>query len=421
MAYTREKKTKDGRRYYEIEVSRGRGKGCISRRWYVPDGWSNRAIKHELMKVCAELERKVEDGEVVSRQDVKTQKEAEILEKQKIKTVKQYVENVFMPTKEVIISENARASYQSNLDKHIYPALGDYPLQDVSPVMIQKFLLDFQKNHAHSTCIKIYNIINGIFGMAFLDDTIEKNPMMKVKRPVPKKDEKGKNDMEKALTVEKLNYVLDCVKSEPLKWQAYILLAADSAARRGELCGACWSDIDWREQTITFSRNLQYTSEKGVYLTTPKNGKSRVVDIGQDTLDVLKRLQREQSRSCISKYIFTQEGSAEPMFPQSPNRYFQRFAKKYGIQNFHPHTLRHTSASISITSGGDVVSVSERLGHSDTAVTLRMYAHANPESVRKAGQAVRDALRAAMIHNTEPDHKQLEDFSGTFQLKERGA
>ena len=83
------------------------------------------------------------------------------------------------------------------------------------------------------------------------------------------------------------------------------------------------------------------------------------------------------------------------MHPQSPTRYFKKFGKKYGIPNFHPHLLRHSSASVAITNGADVVSVSERLGHSDTAVTLRMYAHANEESIRRAGQTVRDALRNA--------------------------
>ena len=68
--------------------------------------------------------------------------------------------------------------------------------------------------------------------------------------------------------------------------------------------------------------------------------------------------------------------------------------ERYGIADFHPHKLRHSSASIAITNGADVVSVSERLGHSDTAVTLRMYAHANAESIRRAGQTVRDALKA---------------------------
>lgn len=101
-----------------------------------------------------------------------------------------------------------------------------------------------------------------------------------------------------------------------------------------------------------------------------------------------------QSSKCISQWVFTQDGSADPMHPQSPTRFFTKFGRRYGIENFHPHKLRHTSASIALTNGADVVSVSERLGHSDTAVTLRMYAHANEESIRRAGQVVRDALKA---------------------------
>ena len=96
----------------------------------------------------------------------------------------------------------------------------------------------------------------------------------------------------------------------------------------------------------------------------------------------------------ISKYVFTQDNSPDIMHPQSPTRYFKKFGQRYGIKDFHPHKLRHTSASLAITNGADVVSVSERLGHSDTAVTLRMYAHANEESIRRAGQIVRDALKA---------------------------
>lgn len=83
------------------------------------------------------------------------------------------------------------------------------------------------------------------------------------------------------------------------------------------------------------------------------------------------------------------------MHPQSPTRYFHKIGERLGISNFHPHLLRHTSASISITNGADVVSVSQRLGHSDTAITLRLYAHANEESIRRAGQTVRDALKDA--------------------------
>ena len=171
-------------------------------------------------------------------------------------------------------------------------------------------------------------------------------------------------------------------------------LAADSGARRGELCGLWWPDIDWMESTITIRRNLQYTPQAGIYETSPKNGKVRVVDIGLETLGLLRKLYTEQAGTCISRYVFTQDGTPEPMHPQSPTRYFKKFGTKYGVPNFHPHLLRHSSASIALTNGGDVVSTPERLGHSDTAVTLRMYTHANQESIWRNGQIVRDALKA---------------------------
>ena len=164
--------------------------------------------------------------------------------------------------------------------------------------------------------------------------------------------------------------------------------------RRGEACGLQWTDIDFKGGSVTILRNLQYTSSAGVYVDTPKNRKSRSVDIGPEVIALLRRLQTEQASKCISKWVFTQDGSADPMHPQSPTRYFKKFGKQYDIKDFHPHKLRHTSASLALTNGADIVSVSERLGHSDTAVTLRMYAHANEESIRRAGQIVRDALKA---------------------------
>jgi|GEM_PF-4890599 len=62
------------------------------------------------------------------------------------------------------------------------------------------------------------------------------------------------------------------------------------------------------------------------------------------------------------------------------------------IENFHPHLLWHTSASLALTSGADIKSTADRLGHSE-AVLLKKYAHSNHESIRRAGQAVRDAVK----------------------------
>ena len=395
MASIKQMETKDGKRFFQICVSRGYGKSPYKTRWYWPDGWSKRTAEREVNKVAAEFELQCSKGEVLNRAE-KKQREAEAqAEAAKLKTVRQYADGVYMPTKEATFSENARSSYRLFLDKHIFPVIGESLLIDVSPAMITKLLIDFQKaGYAHASAVKLYNILNGIFEMAFLDDSIPMNPMMKVKRPAPRKDENIQDESEKAFTVQELNKVLDCVKQEPLKWQVYINLAADSACRRGELCGLWWSDIDWDAGTVTIRRNLQYTPAKGIYAAAPKNGKVRTVDVGPETLNLLRQLRAAQAQSCISQWVFTQEGSAEPMHPQSPTRYFMKFGKRYGIPDFHPHKLRHSSASIAITNGADVASVSERLGHSDTAVTLRMYAHANEESIRRAGQTVRDALKA---------------------------
>lgn len=395
MASTKLMETKDGRRFFKITVSRGRGQSPYTTRWYWPDGWSKRAAERELAKQAAAFELACSRGEVLTRADIRRKEAEEQAEAAKLKTVRQYADGVYMPTKETTLSENARSSYRMFLDRHILPILGDTLLTEATPAMLTKLLVDFQRTgKSHATCVKLYNILNGLFQMAFLDDSIQINPMLKVKRPVPRKDEAAVDEAEKAYTVDEMRRILKCLKEEPLKWRTYITLMADTGIRRGEACGLNWSDVDFNTLTVTVRRNLQYTPSAGVYEAAPKNGKARVVDIGADTAVLLKQLRSEQASTCMSRYVFTQDGSPEPMHPQTPTRYFRKFGKRYGVEDFHPHKLRHTSASLAITNGADVVSVSERLGHSDTAVTLRMYAHANEESIRRAGQTVRDALRA---------------------------
>ena len=377
-----------------VQASRGRDRR-VKRTWRTEPGWSARTRERELNKFAAQLENELASGAVSTKKEADEAARLAALEAAKLKTLQQYTDGVFMPTKAATFSENARSSYQQNLEKHILPALGDFLITEISSAMISKLLLDFQKKgYSHASAVKLYNILNGIFKMAFKDDTITTNPMLKVDRPAPRKDERAKDETEKAYTVQQLRYILQCVEQEPLKWQTYIGLVADTGIRRGEACGLEWADIDWRNETITIHQNAQYTAEKGVYITSPKNGRSRVIDVGSDVLALLRQLRIEQAGKAISRYVFTQNNSPDLMNPQTPTRYFKKFGLRYGVVDFHPHKLRHTSVSLAITNGADVVSVSQRLGHSDTAVTLRMYAHANEESIRRAGQAVRNALKA---------------------------
>ncbi len=391
MPSVRKKTNKSGQDYYEITVRRGRSQSRLYSRWYPPEGWSQRAIDRELTKVAAEFERKCKAGEVVSRAEQRQREAQEAAEAAKIQTVKQYGERVFMPSKTVTMSENSRASFQSALDTWIYPAIGEKKMPDVSSADLSSLLLGVQaQGRAHATAIKIYTVLHTMFKMAYLSDMIQRNPMDKVSRPVPRKDEIRETEAQ-SLTVEELQAVLDALNEEPLKWRVLVYVLIDTGIRRGECCGLKWEDIDLEAQVITIRRNLCYTPARGVYVDTPKSGRIREVDIGPETTALLRSLKKQSA----GEFVFTQEGSPAPMHPQSPTRYLKKLSARCGVPDLHPHKLRHTFASIAITAGADVASVSEALGHSDKAVTLRMYTHADTESRKRASQIFRNAIKKA--------------------------
>lgn len=395
MASSRKLFTKDGTPFYEISVSRGRDKSRLSTRWYPPHGWSQRAIDKELKKQEAAFEKAVKEGKIISKEEQKEQERLRAEEAAKIKTLKQYCESVYMPTITVNCAENTRSSYQGNLDKWVYPALGDFKITEITAAQIDALFISMKsQGKSHATVIKVYNILFGIFKRAYKHDLIEKNPMDKVTRPEPRKDEIKKQEPE-SYTADEIITIWNSLEKEPLKWRTYVRLLIDTGARRGEICGLQWKDVDFKENRITIAGNLCYTKAKGVYLDTPKNGKIRTVDVDPSVMALLQQHRREQLQKFLGPYVFTQDDYPDPMHPQSPTRYLKKFEKKYGVPDLHPHKLRHSFASIAITNGADIASVSEKLGHSDKSVTLRMYTHADQESIKKTSDIFRKAIKQA--------------------------
>ena len=392
MASTRLKSTKDGRDYYEIRCRVSRDRPELTTRWYIPDGWGKKAIERELAKQVADFERRCRAGEVLTRSERK-QADAEIAQKMaQILTLKEYGERVFMPAKAITCSENTRSSFQGILNNHVYPALGGNKITEISSAQITALLLSIQaEGKSHATCVKIYTVISLLFKMAYMSDSIPRNPMDKVERPKPRKADSKGAEVD-AYTADEIKEILRCLENEPLKWQAYIHLLIDTGMRRGECCGLMWKHIDFQNSRIEIRQTLNYTKDAGIYLDTPKNGKTRTVDVGAPVMSLLKLWRREQAEAGISQYVFTQDDSIEPMHPQTPTRYMSKFSDRHGIKDMHPHKLRHSFASIAITGGADIASVSEILGHSDKAVTLRVYSHANEESKKRASEIFRSAL-----------------------------
>ena len=89
--------TKDGRVFYKIRCHIDRDRPALSMRWYVPEGWSQKAIERELAKVAADFERRCKAGEVLTRSEQKKKDEEDRAKAEQIKTVKEYAEKVYLP------------------------------------------------------------------------------------------------------------------------------------------------------------------------------------------------------------------------------------------------------------------------------------------------------------------------------------
>lgn len=383
-------KTENGS--YRIRVRRGRGLPTASMRWTAPEGWSQRVIERELAKVAAEFERQVKAGEIVTAKEQKERDKAAAAAAARILTVRKYGAAFLEQSN---IAESTRDGYQRILDNWIHPAIGDMRITDVTADDIDNLLRRLQlSGKAHASCVKCYAVLSGMFKRAYRKDVIPKNPMDKVDRPKPRKDEFVANEPD-ACTVEEARYVLECLKKEPLVWQTYVRLLLDTGCRRGELTALKWSAVDFKNSQVEIAANACYTPKAGTYIDTPKNRRKRTIDIWPETIALLKKVKREQAKSgIVSQFVFPKKGHPnEPMFPTAPTRYLSSFSKRYGI-HVYPHKMRHTYASLAITNGADVASVSENLGHSDTSVTLKVYTEANAESRKRASDIVREAIKA---------------------------
>ena len=313
MASTRARTNKQGEVIsYEIRVARGRdenGKQIkpFTTTWTPPEGWSKRSIEKELARVAGQFEADCKAGLVLTKEQRAEQERAEReqeknrqREEERKVTFKRYME-IFMQDKGASYSANTRENYTVALNRAC-EKLGDLRMVDIDFLTIKKYVNDLQttgknqfngKQLAYKTVIKHYIVLHAFFANAVENKVIPSNPMQDMKRPKPRKDEIQKQAT--SYTAEEVKRIIGCLDTEPLKWKALVLFMLDSGCRRGEVVGLKWDAIDFKRGMVEISRNAQYTSGKGTYITTPKSGKSRTIYINAPVLAVLKEWQREQA------------------------------------------------------------------------------------------------------------------------------
>lgn len=90
-------------------------------------------------------------------------------------------------------------------------------------------------------------------------------------------------------------------------------------------------------------------------------------------------------------YIFTQDDGL-PMHPDSITTWLAKFSKRHGLPHINPHSFRHSVASILISAGTDIVTVSKQLGHSQVSTTGDIYSHVIEESKAQATECIADIM-----------------------------
>jgi integrase len=190
---------------------------------------------------------------------------------------------------------------------------------------------------------------------------------------------------------------------------AFYALALDSGARKGELCGLAWVDVDLDDGKIHVVRQL--TKPGGAPTFGPPKGKrSRTVTLSAQTVALLKAHKQHQSalkmrnRTTYHNFglAFAKEWGelrtrkdllGQPLQANNLARSFDPLIQVAGIRRIKFHGLRHTCATLLLLGGEPVHVVAQRLGHADVQTTLNTYAHALPD----AQQGAADRL-AAVLH-----------------------
>ncbi len=185
---------------------------------------------------------------------------------------------------------------------------------------------------------------------------LESNP---VKRISKRRESAGRV---RYLSIEERDRLLSaCKQSEVPELLLIVMLALTTGMRRGEILGLRWPDIDLRRNTIV----LHHT----------KNGERRAVPIVSAVRPLLEEHGRR--RYLHSDLLFPQLDTDKP---KDLDKLFPRAVARAGIEDFHFHDLRHTTASYLAMSGATTAEIATVLGHKTLAMVKR-YSHLGEQHV----------------------------------------
>ena len=195
------------------------------------------------------------------------------------------------------------------------------------------------------------NLLHSVIGNVRKKLALHENPISDVKRPRVRnsRDTRLLDGEEEVLMAE-----LDNCRNPWVK--PAVILAIESAMRRGELLSMRWQDVNF--------------AERFVHLEDTKNGESRNVPLSSRAIATLKALPHSI------------EGRVLPTTPEGLKNAFERARKRANLEHFNFHDLRHEDISRLFERGWNVMEVAAVSGHKDLQ-SLKRYTNLKASDLAK--------------------------------------
>ncbi|MGY2048854.1 tyrosine-type recombinase/integrase [Methylobacterium sp. JK268] len=182
---------------------------------------------------------------------------------------------------------------------------------------------------------------------------------------------------ERYLTIAEIEKLLDAPAAPHIKNAIHLMLA--TGARVGAVLELTWDRVDFERGQI----NLR-TSDTG-----PRKGRA-IVPMNAGLRAVLSKARGE----ALSDYVIEWAGGQVASIKTG----FNAAVKSAGLDSVSPHVLRHTAAVHMVEAGVPMAEVAQMLGHSNTAVTERVYGRFSPTHLRRAADVL-DFTRVRSINS----------------------
>ena len=200
--------------------------------------------------------------------------------------------------------------------------------------------------------------LSHVFSIAMKDlRLIDRNPVRDITKA---KEARGRIRFLSADEREALLTACEASGWKPLR--TLVLLAISTGARRGELAGLKWADVDLKAGQAL--------------VRDTKNGEPRMLPLVGRALEALRLLKLNDSAK--SAYVFRHPSGVEPGDTEVEyycfDAHWYAAIEKAGLEDFRFHDLRHTTASILASQGATLLEIADVLGHKTLAMVKR-YSH----------------------------------------------